>query len=669
MAARAGVQPKRRSTLAELGIRPAGSTGSPAPAPSPIANKGGSPAPEPSAAVTRRGSVAGGNRPRPLSMIASSTSNNIGRTSSPPTPQPTTAASKRRSLVFPSSPANSTLDRRSSTASKRMSLPPTPSPSSSSHFAQQLKDLQKKLEEKEHLLEEKERIILELQASCSEKSSDPDTPLLSSSSTLIPCDPIIEVDKLRDEYEQEIEQVRKRLQEAEIEKAKENASLEEHVRTRVRLEMTALHQKALDELMDNHESQLGSLRSEHIHQMDRLRLDHSNQLEKLKLEYDEQLVDARLAQENLRDEVEKLKAELTTVDAEKRVLEERLDTSRNMSNIRRLEMQLTQSQAAFDEYKRQAEQTTEALERRFRAEMQQLQSSSDDSARDWLEKHRAMQNEIDRLEALNQTLERTHAQALVALENNHQDEIEEWKERIEAQEDEMDHQAQQIQTLLSQIEDLQNSLEAATRRLEERAHSPAAAAVSSSRKVSLEEPLREQQRVWEERLQTKQAEIDEVHRRMAELKDAHECQLNRLGHEKARELQELQSEIKQLHQMLQQAQALGEERYKLLAEQHKKEIHLMHAQYQKLVDLKDRELEDYAYRVKVVATTKQEELTRKSTESSGQITHLEREIEGYETRIRQYERRTKDLETQCAACRDENEQLSKLIQQLQGEIR
>lgn len=61
----------------------------------------------------------------------------------------------------------------------------------------------------------------------------------------------------------------------------------------------------------------------------------------------------------------------------------------------------------------------------------------------------------------------------------------------------------------------------------------------------------------------------------------------------------------------------------------------MHEQYQKVVNAKDRELEDNAYRIKALASVKQNELSFMRKSTNEKIERLEQEIEGYEVR-RQY---------------------------------
>lgn len=58
----------------------------------------------------------------------------------------------------------------------------------------------------------------------------------------------------------------------------------------------------------------------------------------------------------------------------------------------------------------------------------------------------------------------------------------------------------------------------------------------------------------------------------------------------------------------------------------------MHEQYQKVVNAKDRELEDNAYRIKALASVKQNELSFMRKSTNEKIEKMEQEIEGYEVR-------------------------------------
>ena len=202
--------PKRRSVLAELGIKPNAANGvAPSPSPSPRRQSTTESPTTPTAAATRRASLARASktpttRPRPLSMagttnasssLASSgghrtapSSPTVQRSSSKPsvggtngagagvqqrktpaaintakataasvggpkTPTPTTATAKRRSIVSTSTSSqgapNSPLLRRGSTATaKRRSIAGSPSPSASSSTTRKTLEQLKELQQK-----------------------------------------------------------------------------------------------------------------------------------------------------------------------------------------------------------------------------------------------------------------------------------------------------------------------------------------------------------------------------------------------------------------------------------------------------------------------------------------------------------------------------------------
>ncbi|KAI9312880.1 hypothetical protein BX666DRAFT_1865513 [Dichotomocladium elegans] len=292
-----------------------------------------------------------------------------------------------------------------------------------------------------------------------------------------------------------------------------------------------------------------------------------------------------------------------------------VDESRNVSNIRRLEKQLSESQATLEEFKLQAQQATEVLEQRYLHEIKELQNGNDDTADAWLEKHRAAQQEIDRLESLVAHLEQEHHQKLTQERMEHEAKIKEWKTKCDKQDNEIDNQAQQISSLLGQVEDLQSSLEAATLRFEQRAalHRASDDGLAKNKDIH---------RSCEEKLLVRQHEVEELHRRISELKETHETQLNRFGQEKARELQELRNEMKATQEMLQKSKGSDEAwqaRLVAIAEQHRKEIQVIHNQSQKLIDIKEQELGSYAYRVKTIMATKQKEMARAHKQFTEQI--------------------------------------------------
>ncbi|KAI9253822.1 hypothetical protein BDA99DRAFT_164247 [Phascolomyces articulosus] len=412
----------------------------------------------------------------------------------------------------------------------------------------------------------------------------------------------------------------------------------------------------MDQLVEEQErkwqSEIQTIRGDHEKALTQLEANHAKQLADTEHDFQAKL---KVAEEEKEQTVRELQDRIAD-------LEKTLDDSRNVSNLRRLERQIAENQNEFDEYKRQAAQEKETLERRYRDEMHQLQSGNDDTAEVWLGKNRAAQQEIDRLQASVIDLERKNAAKLQDIKDEYDEQINDWAAKCETQETEMDSQAHQIESLLTQIDDLQNSLEAATKRLERN---------TTKKQQQMMEPSISDEashRLCEEKLNIQKQEVDELHRRISNLKQSNEAQLNRLGHEKARELQELRKEMQAVQDLLETTKHVSEERLSTIAQQHKKEIHVMHEQYQKLVDIKDRELEDYSYRVKAIAAAKQKEMDRVREESNEKINEIEGQIEGYETRIHQFERQTEELQQKCVVQHDENAQLARLIQQLQGEL-
>ncbi|KAI9492988.1 hypothetical protein BDB00DRAFT_410117 [Zychaea mexicana] len=394
------------------------------------------------------------------------------------------------------------------------------------------------------------------------------------------------------------------------------------IRRQVDEEVSAAHKSAMDLLIEEQErkwqAEIQGIRSDHEKALTQLEANHAKQLADAEHAFQQKLQTAGEEKEHAVQELQTRMADMEKI----------LDDSRTVSNLRRLERQLSENRAAFDEYKRQAAQATEILERRFRDEMQQLQSGSDDTAEVWLGKNRAAQQEIDRLQAASIELEQTHAAKLQDTKDDYEEQVNDWKTKCESQESELDSQAHQIESLLTQIDDLQNSLEAATKRLER----------NTTKKQQQQQQLMEPSvsdemtvhRLCEEKLQAQKQEVEELHRRVSDLKQSHETQLNRLGHEKARELQELRKEMQAVQDLLETTKTASDERLSAIAQQHKKEIHVMHEQYQKLVEFKDRELEDYSYRVKALAAAKQKEMDRVREETNEKIGEIEGQIEGYE---------------------------------------
>lgn len=324
------------------------------------------------------------------------------------------------------------------------------------------------------------------------------------------------------------------------------------------------------------------------------------------------------------------------------------------SYVRKVQNELESTTATLEEFKRQSKHTTEALEKRYREEIRQLQNGSDDTAQAWLEKTRSTQQKLDQLHDQIQTQDQAHAQVIDALKLAHAQEIDQLNETCENKETQIEEQSSQIEDLLYQVETLQNSLEAATVRLE---HTAKSTPTTSSNRDDINNstashaPIKNIHQECLDRLDAKQKELEDLKSRLAEIKETHETQMNRMAQEKANALQELRKKVTSLEQKLAAAtppssptrpdasnntvgnSVLSEERLIRIAEQHRKELKTMHEQYQIVVDTKDRELEDYAYRVKALVAAKQKDIEKLQTETNNTIDKYERDIEGYEVSL------------------------------------
>lgn len=405
----------------------------------------------------------------------------------------------------------------------------------------------------------------------------------------------------------------------------------------------------MEKLLESQEqklrSEIQSLSTDYDQQIAKLRQTYENhhqidldKLEKEKNDFMQQLIQEQTMHENFKKEQESLAKELRQQIAT-------MEEQQTSSHARKVENDLAAANAALEELKRQSLQVTENLERRYRDEIRQLQSGSDDTAQAWLEKTKSAQQQVDQLHDELAQKEAANKQAIEALMEQHRLEIDNLTETSETKETEIEAQSSQIEDLLYQVETLQNSLEAATVRLEHTAKStPTTSSTrddinNSVNGVTQHEPIKNIHQECLDRIDAKQKELEDLKSRMKEIKETHESQLNRLGQEKANAIAELRKTIVGLEQRLAATppttptggkNMIDEERLINIAEQHRKEINTMHEQYQIVVDTKDRELEDYAYRVKAIVAAKQKEVEKIQNETNATIDKYERDIEGYE---------------------------------------
>lgn len=466
------------------------------------------------------------------------------------------------------------------------------------------------------------------------------------------------------------------------------------------------HKSEMEKLLETQEQKLQyeiqALNIDFEKQMKDLKTTYENQhqveldkLEKEKSTYVQQLMQEQTMHENFKKE-----QEVVIADLKKQIAA--MEEAQTSSHARKVENELVATSNALENLKRQSQQTTESLERRHREEIRQLQSGNDDTAQAWLEKTRFAQQQVDQLHDELSRKESAHKQELDQLIEKHTLEIEELHKTTEDKEGQIEEQSNQIEDLLFQVETLQNSLEAATVRLEHTAKSTPT--TSSNRDdintsvngIANHDPIKHIHQECLNRIDVKQKELEEMKERLRESKEAHETQLNRLGQEKANAVAELRKTIVGLEQRLAATPPttptkshINEDRLVSIAEQHRKEIETMHKQYQVVVDTKDQELEDYAYRVKALVASKQKEIEKLNAETNSTIDKYERDILGYESKIIEYEKQSsklqdkithwetlahnnealiEDMKKGCVAHRDENDQLIRLVNQLQSEL-
>ncbi|CAO3593513.1 unnamed protein product [Absidia cylindrospora] len=588
--------------------------------------------------------------PRPISVHGTSTSSS-GTPGTPTTP--TTPSRRPVSMHHQSSPA----PRPSATPmSRRASLNPsssqsgTSTPRLTSPVESELKALQEKIAQKDALMEEQDTKVKALQQQLATQN-DTDQEALKKANEHI------------DSLQKQVEEMQTQKDTFEKEKLK------------LKLELVSKDNldQVLEEQAKQAQAQVEALMSEHQQETEKLALEHDRQLNDLKTSMEA----TQQNYETMRQDYDTLQSEHTTLTEQHQTMQAERDTfsqkaadmeamlasSKEAHHVRDLEQQLAT-----------ARQATEALERRFRDEMQQTQNDHDDTAQTWLVTHQRMQNELDRLQQEMAESEQHHALALQQAHDQHAGNQQDADDRFAQLNDDRDAQAQHIDALETQIEALQTRLEEATLRLEHHAAATATmkpslsnhdAASCQLKRADLEHQLEDCKRQLEEKggdttshesCQQKHADLE--HQLDDYKRQLEQVRLDTTSHESCQQkyaelehqLETTMAQHKQYVEEQQQAatssndtqnqQALDQQRQqdeekskaKLIdvAQQHKKEVQLLHDQYQQLVDLKDHELEAYAYRVKALHLARQKDLDSCRSESADQMHHLEHQIEGYE---------------------------------------
>ncbi|KAI8978500.1 hypothetical protein BDB01DRAFT_726458 [Pilobolus umbonatus] len=124
-----------------------------------------------------------------------------------------------------------------------------------------------------------------------------------------------------------------------------------------------------------------------------------------------------------------------------------------------------------------------------------------------------------------------------------------------------------------------------------------------------------------------------------------------------------------------------ENRVQTIVAQHQKEIKVLQTQYQQLLDIKDREIEGFSYRLKTITTTQQKDLERLNEEHKEKMAKVEKECQLKEETLKNKalevrwmtadmesaEEKLKSQEAQIQQKENENNQLQKRNLQLKEE--
>ncbi|KAI7907377.1 uncharacterized protein BX663DRAFT_495711 [Cokeromyces recurvatus] len=707
---------KRKSVLAELGIKPAGDDHLPTNKPKAAVITPATIAPH----TARRTSIQSNNKPASPTVSKNSSTNPnyngkkkiiVGTTSPSSVKNPPLSSSPLQSPTTSSSPRlSSNLKRRSMLVSN-----------SNNHSVAPVSPLVRRAS------------INHTISSTVSKDSNNNHKRLSLSAVLEPLNEI-QKEELQRLKENEVflkaqHETRVTMLEAELEKLKEELKNKSLAVDNNEISTELFKKQIENELFESHQIELKNqerkfkalrieLDSDYEQKIQNMKLEHERQQEQLKKDHEMALLtqkkEQKLSYEQDQSTLSKLQKQID-------VLEE----SQTNSHVRKLQNELSTTIAALEELKHQFHQQIETIERRHREEIRQLQTGNDDTAQAWLEKTKSTQQELDQLHDKLYNKEEQYRHAINELKITHEKELIRLNEVCETKESQLEEQSRQIENLFYQVETLQNSLEAATVRLEQHTstkRSSSSQTVSSNRddtendheRLDLSNNLNNDHQVCQNRLEAKQKEIDDLRVHLAEIKETHEAQINRLGQDKVNALQELQKKIGKLEQKLainttpphsptrplninrhqestNHLHENEEEQKRLIkiAEQHRKEIKMMHDQYQIIVNTKNRELEDYAYRIKALVAAKQKEMEKLQIETNHTIDRYEKDIEGYENKLIEYEKESnklkdrvthweiisknneilvQDIKKGCMAHLNENAHLIRLVHQLQSEI-
>ncbi|ORX45094.1 hypothetical protein DM01DRAFT_1175434 [Hesseltinella vesiculosa] len=394
----------------------------------------------------------------------------------------------------------------------------------------------------------------------------------------------------------------------------------DHVEKAIRVKMDLF----MEEQEQGAQAERDALAAEHQDEITKLKHAHEKQIHDLesalsssKTKAQQQQAKATQQYEDMTSRYQSSQDQIKQLESRVVELEQDLAKTKDANSINDLEQQLRTSQ-----------HTADTLERRFRQEMQQTQKDHDDTAQAWLEKHQRSQFELDRLQQSLAEAEQRHQTDMDNLEILYKNQLTGLAATTTEQ-----REAQQlhIDALELKIDELQTSLEDATTRLEQHAASLKASHSSHSRSGVQNDPVLQNERIAElERLLSTQREREQdAKHQWEQLVHGLEQQLQDMKAQQERQLQ-LQSQPAPSSEET----SLSEQHHSQLlvdiAKQHQREIKLLHDQYQQLVDIKDKELEAYAFRVTSLGIARRNDLETCRSEADKQVHTLEEKVEGYE---------------------------------------
>lgn len=155
--------------------------------------------------------------------------------------------------------------------------------------------------------------------------------------------------------------------------------------------------------------------------------------------------------------------------------------------------------------------------------------------------------------------------------------------------------------------------------------------ISENNKSSeAEEELRTLKIAYEKMISVKDKEIKEVEERLEEM----------IGSDKSRSKNEVKKKCQtlcvriSLILIMTYVQIEEENRVQSIVSQHQKEIKVLQTQFQQLLDLKDKEIEGFSYRLKTVTTSQQKDIEKLSEDYRQKLNSLDAECQKKEESLK-----------------------------------